>query len=547
MKVVIVGGVAGGASAAARLRRLDESAEIVMIERSGFVSYANCGLPYFVGNVITDRAKLTLQTPESFKQRFNVDARVSQEAVEIDRASHEVVVKDLASSTVNREAYDKLILSPGAKPTIPNIPIAESNKVFTLRTVEDTFAIHDYLDSAQPQSAAVIGGGFIGMEVAENLVERGISVTLYQRPSHVLPILDDDMAAFVHAEMTAHGIDLRLKADVREIAQSDGSIAVTDQDGTLSYDMAVLAIGVTPESSLAVKAGLETGAKGAIVVDEHMRTSDPDIYAVGDAVQVKNFVTEADAHIALAGPANKQGRIAADNICGINSTFDGSLGSSVLKVFDLTVAATGLNAKAAEAAGLDFDYALLSPASHATYYPGGSPIRLKVLFERTTGRILGAQAVGKSGVEKRIDVIATAIHAHMTGQDLAELDLTYAPPYSSAKDPVNMAGFIISNIMGGIVQQVQWDRALNLQEDEVLLDTRKQAERDRGHVPGSLFIPVDELRGRLNELPRDKRILVHCQSGVRSYIACRILAQNGFDCANVAGGWAFYAIRNAQA
>lgn len=541
MKVVIVGGVAGGASAAARLRRLDEKAQIVMIERSAYVSYANCGLPYFIGDVITDRAKLTLQTPKSFLTRFNVDVRVNQEVTAIDRAAKQVTIVNRADGSTYVESYDKLVLSPGAKPVIPNIPIDGGDKLFTLRTVEDTFAIHDYVTAHQPKTAAIVGGGFIGVEMAENLAERGIAVALYQRPAHVLPNLDDDMASFVHAEMTAKGVELRLGADVKAISDAGESITVADQNGERAFDMAVLAIGVAPESSLAVQAGLETGVKGAIAVDEHMLTSDPDIYAVGDAVQVKHYVTGTDAHIALAGPANKQGRIAADNICGIPSTFDGSLGSSVIKVFDLTVASCGLSAKSASAAGIDFDYVLLSPPSHATYYPGSNVIRMKVLFENGTGRILGAQAIGKDGVEKRIDVIATAIHAHMTGHSLAELDLAYAPPFSSAKDPVNMAGFMISNIVDGLVKQVHWDRALNLQENEVLLDVRTPAEREKGCIPGTLHIPVDELRSRLDELPKDKSILVHCQSGVRSYIACRILAQHGFDCTNVAGGWAFYA------
>ena len=547
MKVVIVGGVAGGASAAARLRRMDEQAQIVMIERSGYVSYANCGLPYYVGEVITDRSKLTLQTPQSFKRRFEIDVRVRQEVTEIDREAHEVVVRVLDDGTTYRESYDKLILSPGAKPIIPNIPIDEDASVFTLRTVEDTFAIYDAIAERTPKSAAVIGGGFIGVEVAENLVERGLAVTLYQRPSHVLPILDDDMASFVHAEMCDKGIDLRLGADVQGIFAAGEKTEVKDQNGAACYDMVILAIGVAPESSLAADAGLETGIKGAIVVDEHMRTSDPDIFAVGDAVQVKNFVTGADAHIALAGPANKQGRIVADVICGRDRTFGGSLGSSVLKVFDLTVAATGLSAKAAAKAGLDFDYVLLSPGSHASYYPGSNAIRLKVLFERGTGKILGAQAVGKDGVEKRMDVLATAIHAGMSAYDLADLDLCYAPPFSSAKDPVNMAGFLIENIVDGLVDQVQWDRALALEDDEVLLDVRTDGEHGRGSVPGALHIPVDSLRERLCELPQDKRIIVHCQSGLRSYLACRILSQCGFRCANVAGGYIFYKSVHEQA
>lgn len=540
MKVVIVGGVAGGASAAARLRRLDEQAEIVMVERSSYISYANCGLPYYIGDVITDQKKLTLQTPESFKRRFCVDARVRQEVTEIDRDAHEIVIRKLDDGSSYRESYDRLILSPGAKPIVPAIPISDDAAVFTLRTVEDTYRIHDHIAAATPKSAAVIGGGFIGVEMAENLADRGIAVTLYQRPSHVLPILDDDMATFVHSEMRAHGVDLRLRADVKGVLSSGECVEVSDQNCKQLFDMAILAIGVAPESALAMQADLRTGVKGAIEVDSHMRTSDPDIYAVGDAVQVEHYVSHLDSHIALAGPANKQGRIAADNICGIPSTFDGSLGSSVVKVFDLTAASTGLTAKTAAAADYDFDYVLLSPPSHASYYPGANAIRLKVLFEKTSGKIIGAQAVGKDGVEKRIDVIATAIHAGMTAQDLAELDLTYAPPYSSAKDPVNMAGFMIDNIVKGLVDQVQWDRALSLADDEILLDVRTSREHERGSVPGAAHIPVDELRDRLTELPREKRIVVHCQSGLRSYIACRILSQNGFRCANVAGGFIFY-------
>ena len=594
MKVVIVGGVAGGASAAARLRRLDEQAEIVILERSGYVSYANCGLPYYVGGVITDREKLTLQTPASFRERFAIDVRVNSEVTAIDRAAKEVAVRNLATGEEYREPYDALILSPGARPVVPDVPGVDATRIFTLRTVEDTFAIYDFVEREAPRRTAVVGGGFIGVEMAENLVERGCDVSLYQRPDHVLPILDSDMAAFVHNHLRAHGVQLHLGADVQGFSQlgpsgasaaagaegadaagaaesidvvvadadagevaaagatdadagaapvaaaAAGTVGVITPAGEEAYDMVVLAIGVVPESTLAREAGLELGVKGAIVVDEHMRTSDPSIYAVGDAVQVANYVTGAAAHIALAGPANKQGRIAADNICGRERSFTGSQGSSVLKVFDLTVAATGLTQTASQRAGIDADSVLLSPSSHATYYPGSSLIRLKVVYERGTGRILGAQAVGEEGVEKRIDVLATAIRARMDAYDLAELDLSYAPPYSSAKDPVNMAGFLICNILDGLVDQVGWDSALDLPADAVLVDVRTRGEYDRGHIEGALHIPVDELRARLAELPAGKRILVHCQSGLRSYLACRILSQHGYDCANVAGGYAFY-------
>ncbi len=540
MKTVIVGGVAGGASAAARLRRLDESAEIVVIERTGYVSYANCGLPYYIGGTIEDRAKLTLQTPESFRRRFRVDVRVNQEVTSIDRAAKEVVVHDLATGEEYRESYDYLVLSPGARAVVPAIAGTDAQRLFTLRTVEDTFAIHDYVADAKPQTAAVVGGGFIGIEMAENLVDRGLKVALYQRPSHVLPILDDDMAPFVHNHLRAKGVEVRLGADVQEFMERDGALNVRDGQGVRSFDMAVLAIGVVPESDLARDAGLELGVKGAIVVDDHMRTSDPSIYAVGDAVQVSHVVSGASSHIALAGPANKQGRIAADNICGADRAFSGSLGSSVLKVFDLTVAATGLTERAARAAGIDCDAVLLSPPSHASYYPGGSAMRLKVVFERGNGRVLGAQAIGTDGVEKRIDVVATAIYGKMTAYDLADLDLCYAPPFSSAKDPVNMAGFMICNILDGAVEQVRWDEALDLSENAVLVDVRTASEFDRGSIEGAIHIPVDELRERMEELPVDKLLYVHCQSGLRSYLACRVLAQHGFSCANVAGGYVFY-------
>lgn len=541
MKVVIIGGVAGGATAAARLRRLDESAEIVVLERTGYVSYANCGLPYFVGGTITDRRKLTLQTPESFRNRFDIDVRVLSEAVAIDRAAKTVAVRDLASGEEYTETYDKLILSPGARAVVPDLPGIRHERIMTLRTVEDTFRIHDHVEREQPASAVVVGAGFIGLEMAENLRDRGIDVTVVQRGAHVMPTLDADMAAIAHNHLRSHGVDLLLEADVTGFEEREGRLATALADGReLVADLVILAVGVAPESSLARDAGLELGMRGSITTDEHMRTSDPDIYAVGDAVQVKHFVTGADALIALAGPANKQGRIAADNICGIASRFTGSQGSSVLKLFDLTVAATGLTEGAALAAGLDARHVVLSPASHATYYPGAGSMTMKVVYEDGSGRILGAQIIGAHGADKRSDVLATAIRANMTAADLTELDLAYAPPYSSAKDPVNMAGFVIENILAGRVEQMDWAEALKPAEGEVLLDTRTEGEVSRGAIAGALHIPVDELRARLGELPRDKRLRVFCASGLRSYVACRILMQHGFACANIAGGYSFY-------
>ncbi len=557
MKVVIIGGVAGGATAAARLRRLDEHAEIVIIERTGFVSYANCGLPYYIGGSIRDRAKLTLQTPESFRSRFNIDVRVHQEAVRIDRAAKTVEVRVLETGRIYTETYDTLILSPGARPAAPKLPGMGSPRLFTLRTVEDTFAIADFIEREHPTRAVVVGAGFIGLEMAENLTERGVAVTVVQRPAHVMPTLDADMAPILHNQLRAHGITLELGADVTgfEDAQDGLRVNIAGRE-PLASDMAILAIGVAPESALAAEAGLELGIKNAIKTDAHMRTGDPDIYAVGDAVETTHLVSGLPAHIALAGPANRQGRIAADNICGIERTYKGSLGSSVMKAFDLTIAATGLTAKAAEAAGLDFDSVILSPASHATYYPGAQSMTMKVLFERPTGRILGAQIIGRDGVDKRIDVLATAIKAGMDAYDLTELDLAYAPPYSSAKDPVNMAGFMIENILDGHVTQLHWEELESLACADAaahpfILDARTPGEVARGGFPGAVNIPVDDLRARLGELKAalsaatpDGRpaplVAVYCQSGLRSYIACRILSQEGIACANVAGGWGFY-------
>ena len=545
MKVVIVGGVAGGATAAARLRRLDENAQIVMIERSGYVSYANCGLPYYIGGTITDRAKLTLQTPQSFRNRFDIDARVRQEVISIDRRARTVTVRRLDDGVEYIESYDKLILSPGARPSIPPLPGVDAERLFTLRTVEDTYRIAEFIEREQPRRATVVGAGFIGLEMAENLRERGLEVTVVQRGGHVMPIFDSDMASLLHNHLREHGVELLLEADVTGFQETAGSISTSLADGrVLKSDLVMLSIGVAPESALAREAGLELGLHGSIKVDAHMRTSDPDIYAVGDAVEVTNVVSDSPALIALAGPANKQGRIAADNICGRASEFAGPQGSSVLKLFELDAAATGLTLTAARNAGIDADAVILSPANHATYYPGAETMTLKVVFDREGGRVLGAQAIGRGGVDKRIDVIAVAIRARMTAADLTELDLAYAPPYSSAKDPVNMAGFMIQNILEGIVDQVTWDEALRLAAEDdgvALLDTRTVGENTRGGIEGASHIPVDELRGRLGELPRDKRLLVFCASGLRSYVACRILSQHGFTCANIAGGYGFHA------
>lgn len=543
MKVVIVGGVAGGASAAARLRRLNEQAEIVVFERSGYISYANCGLPYYIGGTIEDPEDLTLQTPESFYSRFRVDMKVHHEVTAIHPERKTVSVRDLEKGVDFEESYDKLILSPGAKPTQPKLPGAGIDKLFTLRTVEDCFRIRNYVVEKKPKSAVLAGGGFISLEMAENLRELGLEVTIVQRPRQLMNPFDSDMAAYIHNQMRRHGVKLALGHTVEGFEEKDGGVDVLLKDAKpLHADMVVLAIGVSPDSRLAAEAGLELGIKGSIVVNDKMETSVPDIYAVGDAVQVKNYVSGQDAVISLAGPANKQGRIAADNICGRESRYLGSQGSSVLKLFDMTAAATGLNETNAKKAGFDVDKVVLSPMSHAGYYPGGKVMTLKVVFEKGSYRLLGAQIVGYEGVDKRIDVLATAIHCDMKATELATLDLAYAPPYSSAKDPVNMAGFMVENLSNGLVKQFHVEDVEKLPRDGsvTLLDTRTVGEYSRGHAPDFINIPVDELRERMDEIPGGKPVYVMCQSGLRSYVACRILTGYGYDCYNFSGGYGFY-------
>ena len=541
-KIVIIGGVAGGASAAARIRRLDEQAEIIMLERSGYVSYANCGLPYYIGGEIEDKSKLTLQTPQSFKNRFGIDVRVRLEAEEIDVQRKLVRVKNLETGEVEELPYDKLVLSPGARPSRPNLPGVEDEAVLTLRTVEDTFHIREFVERRAPKSAVVVGGGYIGLEMAENLIRLGVQVTILEMAEHVLAPLDYDMACEVHAYLRSKGVELMRRTTVTGCSRQGDRLFVSLQDARpLPADLVILATGVTPETTLAKEAGLELGLRGAIVVDEHMRTSNEDIYAVGDAVQVRHFVSGAPVLLPLAGPANKQGRIAADNICGKDSRFEGSQGSSIVKIFDMTVATTGLNETSAKAQGLPCDKVRLYSASHATYYPGATNMSIKVVFSPQDGKILGAQIVGFEGVDKRIDVLATAIRAGMTDADLAELELSYAPPYSSAKDPVNMAGFVIGNVRDGLVRQVHWDELLSLPKDAgVRLDVRRDDEYARGHMEGALHIPLDELRSRLGELPKGKPFYVCCQSGLRSYIACRMLTQHGMECYNLSGGYRFF-------
>ena len=543
MKVIIVGGVAGGATAAARIRRLDEKADITVYEKSGYISYANCGLPYYIGGVIEDKEELTLQTPESFYTRFRVVMKTHHEVLSVDPEGKTVEVKNLETGEIFSDSYDKLLLSPGARPIKPAFPGISSDRIFTLRTVEDTLQIKDYITENNPRSAVVVGGGFIGIEMAENLSQAGIKVTLAEAAPQLMAPFDSDMAAFIHANVRKNNINLVLGRPVSEFKQSSEKITTFLNDGScFETDMVILAIGVAPDTALAKSAGLELGIKGSIVVNDRMETSQKDIYAVGDAVQINHFVTGQKTLVSLAGPANKQGRVAADNICGIPSTYNGAQGSSVIKIFDMTAAATGINERTAGELGLKWDKVILSPMSHAGYYPGGRLMTMKLVYEKKTYRILGCQIVGYEGVDKRIDVVAMAIRAGVKAYELADLDLAYAPPYSSAKDPVNMAGFIVENIKNGIVKQWYMEDAQSLLSGDgaVLLDVRTKGEYIRGHIDGFLNIPVDELRENLSALDKSKPVYLICQSGLRSYIAARILSGNGYDAYNFAGGFRYY-------
>lgn len=541
MKIVIIGGVAGGASAAARLRRLDENAQIIMIERTNYISYANCGLPYYIGGSIKDKAVLTLQTPESFYARFRIDVRINQEVIEIDPSVKMVKVKNLHDDTVYQESYDKLILSPGAKPMMPPIAGIDNKNVFSLRNVENTFEIDQFIKNHNVTKAVIVGAGFIGLEMAENLKERKIDVTIVQLMDQVMAPLDKDMAAVVQNYLRNQEIKLLLETSVTKIIDKNGQTYVQlNNQEELECDLVIMAAGVLPENKLARQAGITLGLKGAIIVDEYMQTNVKDIYAIGDAVAIKHFITNQDAHIPLAGPANKQGRIVANHIYGLPGRYKGSLGSSILKFFDLHIASTGLNEKEAIRAGIDYDYVVLTSASHATYYPDAKSMFVKILFEKNSGLLLGGQIVGFGGVDKRIDVLATAIRAKMTAFDLTELELAYAPPFSSAKDPINMAGFAIENILLDKVEQVYWSQVINAPKDVVIIDTRTNEEYQAGHLKGALHLPIDELREHLDKIDKNKQLYIYCQSGLRSYLACRILQQHGFKCKNVVGGYGLY-------
>lgn len=548
-KVVIVGGVAGGASAAARLRRLDENAEIVMFEKGEFISFANCGLPYYVSGEIKEQSALTLQTPKSFNARFNVDVRILSEVIAINPDEKKVTVKKVVDGTTYEESYDELVLSMGADPIRPNIKGIESNKVFTIRNIPDTLRLKEYVDYKKPQRAVVVGGGFIGLEIAENIKAVGVDVTIVEMSNQVIAPIDYDMAAEVHCHLRSKGVKLMLNSALEEIEEKDNALEVTISGKKVETDMVVMAIGVKPESKMAVEAGIEVNSRGAIKVDSHMRTNIKNIYAIGDVIEITNFITKEKSYVPLAGPANKQGRIVADNICGLGTVYTGTQGSSVMKVFDITVASTGLNEKEAKRQGLDYGKVYTYSANHATYYPGASMMAIKTIYEKKTGKILGAQIVGRDGVDKRCDVYAVAIRANMTAYDLTNLELCYAPPYGSAKDPVNMAGYVIENTLTGKVEHICWDdlEAAKADENGMLLDVRTEAEvANGGIIDGFINIPVDNLRERLSELDKSKTIYITCQIGLRGYIAARILSQLGYKCKNFGGGYRFYKILEAD-
>lgn len=537
-KIVIVGGVAGGASAAARLRRLNEENQIVMFDRGEYISFANCGLPYYIGDVIQDRQKLLVQTVEGMNKRFQLDIRNLTEVMKINRAEKTVTVKHVQTGETYDESYDVLVLSPGAKPIRPNIPgIEEAEDIFTLRNIPDTDKIRSYVDDKAPKHATVIGGGFIGIEMAENLRERGVDVTLVEMADQVMTPLDREMVAPIHEHMRLHGVDLQLSDGVSSFSDQGKKIHLTS-GRVIETDMVVMSIGVIPESTIAREAGLETGTRGAIRVNEKMLTSDPNIYAIGDAVEVLDYIFKEPTVVPLAWPANRQGRLVADIINGRDVKYNGTMGTGIAKVFDMTVASTGWNEKRLKAAGKEFEAVHVHPGSHAGYYPGSTPVSLKLLFHPTTGEIYGAQGVGMNGVDKRIDVIATAIKGGLTVLDLPDLELSYAPPFSSAKDPVNMIGYVASNVILGDNEVVHWDEIDALVENgATLLDVRDESEHELGKIPGSINIPLNSLRDNLDSYSKDETIYVTCQVGLRGYLASRILRQNGFKVKNLSGGY----------
>ena len=548
MNYLIIGGVAGGATVAARLRRMDEKANIILFERGKYVSYANCGLPYYIGDTINNREKLFVQTAKGFTDRFRIDIRTEQEVTAIRPDKKEVEIKNLSTGETYTETYDKLVLSPGAEPLRPGIEGIGSKKIFTLRNVPDTDTIKNYVNTENPKRAIVVGGGFIGLEMAENLHDLGIQVDVVEMANQVMAPLDFSMAAIVHRQLTDKGVGLHLEDGVSRFEEKDGGVTVHLRSGKqIATDMVLLSIGVRPETKLAKDAGLAIGERGGITVNDYMQTSDADIYALGDAVEVRHLVTGQPALIPLAGPANKQGRIVADNIVfGNKEKYPGSIGTSIAKVFDLTVATAGANAKLLQRNNIPYISSYTHGASHAGYYPGAVPLSIKILFAPENGKLLGAQIVGFNGVDKRIEMLAQVIQRGGTVHDLTELEHAYAPPYSSAKDPVNMAGFVAENILNKKSRIIQWRELAELPADTIRIDVRTHDEYKLGTIPGFINIPVDELREHLDELPKEKPIVVTCAVGLRGYLAYRILVQNGFKhVRNLSGGYKTWSVATA--
>ncbi len=539
-KIVIIGGVAGGANVATRARRLSESAEIVLIERGPYISFANCGLPYHIGGEIPSRNSLLVQTPEDLKRTFQIDVRVRHEAIAIDRETNSVWIRDLATGNASQERYDHLVLATGATPLRPDVPGIDLPGIFGLRNIADMDRINEWLAKTQAKTAIVAGAGFVGLEVAEQLHRRGLSVTVIESADHVLPSLDLEIAAPVNAELEAHGVNVILNDAVAGFERDDaGQLSVATVNGAqYTADIAILSVGIRPLADLARSAGLELNRRGAVVVNEFLQTSDPNIWAAGDLVQLRHRVSGKNTYVPLAGPASRAGRLIADNILGERRAFAGPLGTAIIRVFDLAAACTGLNERALQDLQIPYKAVHVHPNSHAKYFPGSERLVMKLLFAPSTGILLGAQAVGKRGVDKRIDVLATAIAGNMTVEDLADLDLCYAPPFGSSKDPINLAGMAAANIRAGLVDSISWHELPSAALQSTILDVRNQSERERGAIAGSIHIPLAELRARLSEIPSDRHVLVYCHSGQRSYTACRILSHHGYRCTNLSGSYA---------
>lgn len=539
MKVIIVGGVAGGATTAARLRRLDEKAEIVIFERGNHISFANCGLPYYIGNVIKNREDLLVQTPQKFKERFNIDVRIKQEVLSIDRENKKVTIKNHNTKETYEESYDKLVLSPGAEPINPfkNIELP------TLRTIEDAVSIKKHIEKEKPKNVAIIGGGYIGLEMAENLVQNtNANITIIQKSSHVIPPLDEDMASMVHSVLRKNKINLLLEKEVKFVDKNENNITITfDNKEEIKADYAILVVGVMPETKLAIDCKLEVNSKGSIIVNKYMQTNDKYIYALGDAVQVTNFVTKMPAYIPLAGPANRQARIVANHICNRKGTYEGTVGSSILKIFNYQLGITGINESTCIAHDINYKTMIISPYSHVTYYPGAKQLTIKAIYSQDNGRILGAQVWGKASVDKITDILATVIRMNGNAQDLEELELCYAPPFSAAKSPVNILGNAIENERQNLVDSITWKQVLEL-SSPYILDVRTDEEYENSHIEKAKHIPLEKLRDRIDEISKEQTIYVYCHTGLRSYIACRILMQNGFKVKNIIGGYYFYTV-----